>query len=141
MRIVVDTNVFISGVFFAGPPHQILAAWRQGVVQIAISPEILDEYQRVEEELSRKFPAVNLEPWLMLLTECSIMVEAPAMQEQVCRDMDDDKFLACAIACKAKVIVSGDKALLATSGYAGVTVLTPRAFVERYLTKRTKESL
>lgn len=141
MRIVLDTNVFISGVFFAGPPHQILAAWRQGVVRIAISPQILDEYRRVGKEISDKYSPVDLEPWLKLLSDCSIVVEAPAMPEQVCSDIDDDKFLACAIAGKAKVIVSGDKALLATSGYAGVAVLTPRAFVERYLSKRTKESL
>lgn len=140
MRIVVDTNVFISGVFFAGPPHQILDAWRHGVIQIVISPQILDEYRRVGKELARKFPTIDLEPWLKLLTELSIMVEAPAIPEQVCRDMDDDKFLACAIAGKTRVVVSGDKALLETSGYAGVTVLTPRAFVERYLMGRTKES-
>ena len=41
------------------------------------------------------------------------------------------------IAGNTKVVVSGDKDLLATSGYAGITVLTPRAFVERYLTRKT----
>ncbi len=44
MKIVVDTNVFISGVFFTGPPHQILNAWRRGSVQIVVTPEILTEY-------------------------------------------------------------------------------------------------
>ncbi len=44
MKVVVDTNVFISGVFFTGPPHQILDAWRRGRVQIVVAPEILTEY-------------------------------------------------------------------------------------------------
>ena len=44
MKVVLDTNVFISGVFFSGPPHQILTAWRDGKIQLAISQEILKEY-------------------------------------------------------------------------------------------------
>ena len=48
MKVVVDSNVFISGVFFTGPPHQILDAWRRGRVQIVVAPEILTEYHDVE---------------------------------------------------------------------------------------------
>jgi uncharacterized protein len=135
MRIVVDTNVFLSGVFFAGLPYRILDAWRCGIVQIVVSPQILDEYRRAGGELACEFPEVEIVPWLELLTAESILVDSPALPEQVCRDPDDDKFLACAIASKAKIVISGDKALLETSGYAGITVLTPRAFVERYLNK------
>jgi len=50
MRIVLDTNVFISGVFFSGPPFQILKAWRDEKVHLVISQEILEEYQRVGED-------------------------------------------------------------------------------------------
>ena len=46
MRIVLDTNVLISGIFFAGYPYEILDAWRQGRIEIATSPEILDERGR-----------------------------------------------------------------------------------------------
>ena len=133
MRIVVDTNVFISGVFFAGTPYEILNAWRHRIVTIVTSPQIHEEYERVSNYLSREFPGVHFQPWLELLAAESILVDPPAMPEQVCRDLDDDKFLACAIAGNAKIVVSGDKALLDTSGYAGIAVLTPRAFVDRYL--------
>lgn len=68
MRIVLDTNVFVSGVFFSGPPSRILKAWRDGKLQLAISPEILDEYQRVGEELADQFPTVNLQSILDLVT-------------------------------------------------------------------------
>jgi predicted nucleic acid-binding protein len=54
MRIVLDTNVFVSGVFFSGPPYQILKAWRDDQLQLAISKEILEEYQRVGEALAAK---------------------------------------------------------------------------------------
>jgi len=55
VRIVLDTNVFVSGIFFTGPPHHILCAWRDGKVHLVISPEILEEYSRVAEVLSEKF--------------------------------------------------------------------------------------
>jgi uncharacterized protein len=68
VKVVLDTNVFVSGVFFSGPPHQILQAWRGGKVQLVISPEIFDEYSRVGEELGEQFPAVDLRPVLELVT-------------------------------------------------------------------------
>lgn len=49
MKVVLDTNVFISGVFFSGPPYEVLNAWREGKIQLAISQEILREYWRVGE--------------------------------------------------------------------------------------------
>jgi predicted nucleic acid-binding protein len=60
MRVILDTNVFISGVFFAGPPHHILEGWRAGKVQLVISHEILEEYQRVGDSLAEQFPGVEL---------------------------------------------------------------------------------
>jgi uncharacterized protein len=104
MRIVVDTNVFVSGVFFTGPPYTILDAWRRSTVQITVSPDILDEYRRVGAELAEQFSPVNLQPTLDLLAAAAIAVRSRPLPEQVCRDPDDDKFLACAIAGKAKYI-------------------------------------
>ncbi len=66
VRIVLDTNVFISGVFFTGPPSQILKAWRDGKVQLLVSSSILEEYHRVGIELASQFQDVNLTPFLDL---------------------------------------------------------------------------
>ena len=133
MRIVLDTNVFISGVFFTGPPYEILESWRDGRVRIVASAEILEEYRRVGEELSEKFPGVDLEPFLALLAVEAEIILAPELTERVCEDPDDDKFLACALAGRCKVVVSGDKQLRKTSGYRGIEVLSPRTFVTRHL--------
>lgn len=133
MRLVLDTNVFISGVFFAGPPFDILKAWRAGQVEIVVSAEILDEYRRVGVELSEKYTTVDLTPFLELLISHASVVHAPPLDERVCSDPDDDKFVACALAGRTKFICSGDKALLKISGYKEISVVTPRAFVDRYL--------
>ena len=68
MKIVLDTNVLISGIFFGGPPAQILKFWRLGVVSLVFSEAILDEYRRVAEELSVKFPPADLDRIFELLT-------------------------------------------------------------------------
>ena len=133
MKVILDTNVFVSGVFFGGPPFQILSAWRNGQVQLVISPEILEEYHRVGERLSEQFPGVDLTPILALLTVKALLVPSPSLPESVCDDPDDDKFLACAIAGGVKVVVSGDRHLLKASGYSGVTVIRPRHFVDKFL--------
>jgi len=133
MKLILDTNVFVSGVFFSGPPFEILDAWRRKRVTLIISPDILSEYQRVGDALAAKFPGVDLDPWIELLILKAKLCEAAPLGESVCTDPDDDKFIACGIATRTKLIVSGDRHLLDVSGYQGITVLKPRAFVERYL--------
>jgi predicted nucleic acid-binding protein len=44
VRLVLDTNVIISGIYFSGPPYEILDAWRRGLIEFVVSAEILDEY-------------------------------------------------------------------------------------------------
>ena len=63
-------------------------------------------------ELSREFPAVELEPILGMVALNSRMVEDSELPEPVCSDSADDKFIAAAIAADASYIISGDKALL-----------------------------
>ena len=133
MRTILDTNVFISGIFFAGPPSQILKAWGNQSIQIVLSRQILDEYQRVAAALSSKFPTVDILPIIELVTIHGQFVDTQGFNISICEDPDDDKFLECAVAGKCKTIISGDKHLLELTGYKGITVLSPRNFVDKYL--------
>ena len=83
MRVVLDTNVLISGVFFGGVPGRILDAWRDARIQLVLSAQILDEYQRVGQELGTQYAGVTLEPFLGLLAVAAEFVEAPALSERV----------------------------------------------------------
>ncbi len=133
MRVVLDTNVFLSGVFFGGLPYEILKAWRDRRLSLVFSPQILDEYRRTGEKLARQFEGVDLDLFLALIATEGKQFASPALDEAVCDDPEDDKFFACAIASRCKVIVSGDKHLLKATGYRGIDVLRPRVFVESYL--------
>lgn len=133
MKVILDTNVFISGIFYSGPPNQILNAWRDGKIQLVISHDILREYLRVGEIFADKFPSIDLQPILDLVTIEAELHVAEDLSERVCSDPDDDKFLACAIASGSKIIVSGDKHLVKVSGFHGIEILKPHEFIKRHL--------
>ena len=133
LKVVMDTNVFVSGVFFSGPPYQIIKAWQSGEFELVVSEEILDEYRRVGEVLAEARPNIDLNPILNFVIAHAKVYKPVKLKEPVCKDPDDDKFFACALAGGSKVIVSGDKHLLKVSGYQGVEVLKPREFVDMYL--------
>jgi putative PIN family toxin of toxin-antitoxin system len=132
MKVILDTNVFVSGVFFSGQPFQILKAWIDRKIQLVVSPEILDEYYRVGKILAEEHPNIDLNPILEYLMRNADFYEGSSLPEAVCDDPDDDKFFACALACEGSIIVSGDKHLLKASGYQGIEVLKPRQFLSKY---------
>lgn len=133
MKLVVDTNVLISGAFYPGPSSRILDACVRGEFQIVLSPDIIDEYVRVGEKFTRNRPNVPFARFLEILISTALLVQAPPLPERVCEDPDHDKFIACALAGDAKVIASGDKHLLSVSGYASIEILRPKRFADKYL--------
>jgi putative PIN family toxin of toxin-antitoxin system len=133
MKIVLDTNVLISGIYFSGPPGTILQAWRSGKFQLAVSIEILEEYLNVAERLANRYAGVEYEGILGLIVQNAELVQASNLPGPVCEDPDDDKFLACALAARASIILSGDSDLLKVSGHEGIQVLTPKAFISGWL--------
>lgn len=133
MRIVVDTNVLMSGIFFGGAPGRIIDAWRADRFRLVMSPDIVDEYLRVGDRLAQRFAGVDVPAILDLIIRNAEMAASVALPEPVCGDPDDDKFLACALTVRADLIVSGDRKLRAVSGYEGIEVVTPREFVDRWL--------
>jgi len=138
VRVVLDTNVFVSGIFFIGPPHQILEAWRDGKVQLLVSPPILEEYHRVGVELASHFQNIDLKPFLDLLFIHSEIVLAPTLPPIIHDDPSDDKFLEAAVAGEASHIISGNKHLLKLSEYQGIQIIKPRDFVQMYLKGEAK---
>jgi putative PIN family toxin of toxin-antitoxin system len=133
VKIVLDTNVLVSGIFFAGPPSEILAACEAGRVTLVLTPEVVEEYRRVTGELLAHYPDVDAETVLDRLILGSEIYVSVVLRNPVCTDPDDDKFFACALAGGAHLIVSGDKHLRNASGTFGIRVLPPRAFVDNHL--------
>jgi hypothetical protein len=81
VKIVLDTNVVVSGVFFGGVPGRILSAWSAGKLALVLSPSILEEYRRVGNELGRQHAdfSETFEPLLALLAMHAMIVDAPPL--------------------------------------------------------------
>ena len=134
MRIVVDTNVLISGVFFGGMPRKVLSAVINKEIAACATEEIIDEYNEiVSEMILRKQGHLNRDILAPLIGTMEI-VESKTKVE-LSRDPDDDKFLGCAKDAKALYIVSGDKDLLVLEKFEDIEIITAKEFCERYLIK------
>ena len=128
MKIVLDTNVLISGVFWGGHPKTILEMVVKGSVNVYATESIVKEYFRIIEKIGKKNPTIVNE-WKMLLLDLLNVIEATE-KITICRDEYDDMFLECAVACGAKYIVSGDDDLLVLEHFRQVPIITPKKFLE-----------
>ena len=131
MKAVVDTNILISGIFWKGPPAEIIKAWLDQRFQIVVSSDILQEYHDTLAVLEAKYSApIDARALLNGISLNAEIITPATLERVVCTDPDDDKFLAAAMS-GAAVVVSGDKALLKTSGYQGIAVMKASEFLRK----------
>ena len=130
MRIVVDTNVIASAIFFGGKPKQVVDLVVGGSLDAYASNEILTEYDETVKELSMRFSCRQAELSLDIISKSMHVVE-PSTSVSVCRDPDDDMFIECAIEAECVYIVSGDKDLLSIEEYEGIQIMTVADFLQQ----------
>lgn len=132
MRVVVDTNVFVSS-FFGGNPRKIIDLWKKEKITLCLSKDILDEYVEVLRRVGLQ-DENELEELLALFARgFNIIFTAKTPKIKAVKDdPDDDKFIECAVALKAEVIITGDKVLKTIGTYRLIKILTPQQFLEDY---------
>ncbi|MEK6968125.1 MAG: putative toxin-antitoxin system toxin component, PIN family [Nanoarchaeota archaeon] len=108
MRVVLDTNVFISGIFWNGDSRWIISAWKIGQFQLVASKEIVSEITRVLKDFKIKLPDNMIKNWVSLIESNSLIVEPLEKIRAVKDDPKDDMFIEAAVAGKAQFIVSND---------------------------------
>lgn len=130
MKVVVDTNIFVSS-FFGGNPRKIIDLWKSGEITLCLSEPALNEYIEILQIIGLK----NTKEPEELLSLFSVgynlvfTTKIPRIKI-VLGDPDDDKFVECAVALKAGVIITGDKKVLAVKEYRGIKMLSPARFLE-----------
>lgn len=137
MRVVIDTNVAISGLLWHGKPRGVLEQARSGVITIFSSPALLDELADVliRPHLATRVMATGLTP-AQLFQGYQALVEVivpPAVPKVILADPDDDAVLACAAAIKANAIISGDQHLLELGSYQGIEIYSAAELVRRMI--------
>ncbi len=134
-RITLDTNVLVSGMLVAaGPSAQILDAWVEGRFILATSLYQVEELVHVLSypRITRRLNVSETELAVLIGQLLSKAVIVPGVLDLrgVTRDPKDDSIVACAVEGEAQLIVSGDQDLLALDQYAGIRILSPRAFLQ-----------
>jgi putative PIN family toxin of toxin-antitoxin system len=129
MRIVIDTNVVVSAIFFGGRPKELIEKLVLQKFDAYASVDIVTEYKETVEELCSRFAS---KPGRIPLTEIISLMKIiePVTHIDVCRDPDDNKFIECACDAKCLYIVSGDKDLLSVNKYKDVQILTVAEFLD-----------
>jgi hypothetical protein len=130
MRVVVDTNVFVSS-FFGGIPRKIVDLWKNGQVILCLSKPIVDEFVEVLRRLGLQ-NEIELHELMSLFAQgAGILFSAITPRLKIVdKDPDDNKFIECAVALNATYVVSGDKSLLSVGGYMGISIVTSRQFMD-----------
>lgn len=129
LRVVADTNVYISAFNFGGTPETLLRLAHRKAFLLYVSDAIADE---VEEVLGEKFghseSALNVV--MSKLSRATRRVGRIRVRVRACVDPDDDKVLECALTVHADYIVSGDRHLLDMHPFRRIPILRPRAFLD-----------
>jgi uncharacterized protein len=130
LRITADTNIFISGLNFAGNPRRILSLAEAGVIHLTVSDAILGEIQSVLRRQKFGWPEVEIERALKQISQFAEHVEPTLRIAVITEDPTDNRILECAVAGKSEYQVTGDNHLLKLKQFAGTKIISPADFLE-----------
>lgn len=133
MRVVIDTNIWVSGLLWRGMPWRLLRLAETGQVELCTSPSILSELAEVldYERFHPRLRQLGLTPEELIAYAINLatIFETLPGKPIVVDDPDDDIFIHCAVAAGAAYVVSGDHHLLDLGEYAGIPILSIRDFL------------
>jgi len=130
-RVVLDTNILVSGIGWPGIPRRIIEKWIDGTLILVESPALLDEFHKVIKDEKFEFlEDDDIDEFYRILVEKSEVVE-PAFELNVIKEDDaDNRVLECAVAGRANYIVTGDSHLLRLGSFASIRVVSARQMCE-----------
>lgn len=136
MRIVLDTNLLISGIISAGLPRQLVDAAKAGAFELCTSEVLLAELLDViaRDKFATRLAQAGLAPLTIVedLRALAVVVSPSMVARVVVADPDDDHVLAAALTGAADLIATGDKRdLLPLGGYQGISIVTAKEALER----------
>lgn len=131
LKVVLDTNVWISGIVFAGQPGRILDLFGEDQFHVVVSEELLTELRR---KMTAKFPLYlsDLNLFIEAIRLRAFVVKLGSHTINISRDPDDNKVIETAVLGACDYIVSGDKDLLVLKKYQEIEILNPTEFLTKF---------
>ena len=125
LRIVFDSNVYISALLFKGIPGKILEMAQKDKITLVVSDEIIAETERILED-KFKWPRHNIDKFKTRLSDISENIRPDIKIDIIKERESDNRILECAVYGDANLIVSGDKHLLKLKSYKNIPIVRPK---------------
>ncbi len=131
LKIVADTNIYISALFWRGNPYRLIRLCYEGKAKLVVSRKIIDELERIlltDEKfmMAREDVALNTE----IILSNAELVEPDVTLNVIKDDPADDRILECTVEGGAEYLVSGNKHLLNLKEFQGIKILTAKLMLE-----------
>ena len=131
MKLVLDTNIFISSFFWGGNPRKLMMRIIDGKDALFVSTEILHEVFSVMTRPKFNVTRNQIIHFINSIEEISCHVTPHLTIQGVCRDSDDDKILECAVSGNVDFIISGDNDLLSLKEFQGIPIMTASEYIDK----------
>ena len=140
MKVVLDTNIWLSGIFWQGNPYKIIKLAEQRKIEIIISRDIIEEIIEVLNRDSRfqrfiENRKASISDLIKTTLYIATLIETKTKIHVIKEDPDDDKILEAAVDGKADYIISGDRHLLDLSQFNEIKIIKAKEFLENCNTK------
>ena len=132
MRVVIDTNVLISAIFWTGKPKQLLNRVRREEITFVTSNDLLNELKEILIRRDKPFNLSDNEA-NQVVEKMRGLAEVVKVHSRitVCHDEMDNKVLACAIDGKAEYVISGDIHLLGLGSFKSIKIMAVSDFLNQ----------
>ena len=130
MKLVLDTNIFISAFYWGGNPQKLINRIIEGVDELYISNEILAEIAEVMVRPKFRTDPEIIEGYIRTIEKMGKKVFITGKIKGICRDKDDDEKIECGILCGADYLITGDDDLLILENYQQMKIITVKELMK-----------
>ena len=130
MKIVIDSNIFISSFFWGGNPNEVFEKVINGFDELFITDEIIKEIISVMSDSKFTVNIADIEDYIKIIEKYSKNIESKNVSVFISRDQDDNKILQCAYDGNVDYIITGDKDLLVLKEYESIKIMNPKDYLE-----------
>jgi len=130
MKIVIDTNIFVSSFFWGGHPREVFERVINGFDELIITDEILKEIMSVMSSSKFNVNKNEIEDYIRIIEKYSKNIVTNNVPISISRDKNDDKILQCGLDGNVDYIITGDKDLLVLKEFETIKIINPKNYLE-----------
>jgi putative PIN family toxin of toxin-antitoxin system len=130
MKVVLDSNIFISSFFWKGNPRKIFDRVTNGLDELYITDKILQEIATVMARKKFDTKTNEIEEYIKIIESYSIKLFPQNVIEEISRDKDDNKILECAFEGNVDFIITGDEDLLVLKKYKNIRIVKAKEYLD-----------